>query len=93
VFVWDEKKRQANLLKHELDFEDAHIVYFAPDKATYPALRLPELRFVDIALAEFAGRVLALVYTRRGQDIRIISFRPASRRERRLYEPDKLGKG
>jgi len=77
VFVWDEKKRQANLIKHELDFEDAHLVYNAPDKATYPVFRPSELRYVDVALAEFAGRVLALVYTRRGQDIRIISFRPA----------------
>jgi len=32
VFVWDEKKREANLLKHKLDFNDAHYVFNAKTK-------------------------------------------------------------
>jgi uncharacterized protein len=43
---------------------------------------------MDVALAVVKGRLLTLVYTERGEDIRIISFRNASREERRQYEED-----
>jgi uncharacterized DUF497 family protein len=36
-------------------------------------------------MADVLGRVLILVYTPRGEAIRVISFRPANRRERRKY--------
>jgi uncharacterized DUF497 family protein len=44
---------------------------------------------LDLALVVVRGRVLALVYTERGDDVRVISFRHASREERRQYEQDK----
>ena len=43
---------------------------------------------MDVALAVLKGRLLSLVYTERGEDIRVISFRPASREERKQYEED-----
>ena len=43
---------------------------------------------MDIALAVVRGRVLTLIYTERGEDVRVISFRPASREERKHYEQD-----
>lgn len=43
---------------------------------------------MDLAMAEVQGKLLALIYTRRGEDIRVISFRPASREERKQYEKD-----
>jgi uncharacterized protein len=89
VFVWDEAKRKSNIKKHGLDFKDAHLVYDDPDKCTYEACRDDESRWMDIALVAIRGRVLALVYTERGEDVRVISFRPASREERKLYEEDK----
>jgi hypothetical protein len=88
VFVWDETKRRSNLKKHGLDFKDAHLVYDNPDKCTYRARFEAEHRLMDIAMAVAKGRVLALVYTERGEDVRVISFRPASREERRQYELD-----
>jgi uncharacterized DUF497 family protein len=42
-----------------------------------------------VAMAVIHGRLLALVYTERGDDVRVISFRPASREERKQYEQDK----
>jgi len=89
VFVWDEAKRKSNLEKHGLDFVDAHLVYDNPEKCTYDSSRAGEQRLMDIAFALVKGRLLALVYTERGEDVRVISFRPASREERKQYEQDK----
>jgi uncharacterized DUF497 family protein len=85
VYEWDESKREANLKKHRLDFRDAYWVYDHPGKVTYRIERRTEVRFQDIALVEVAGSILSLVYTMRGQNVRVISFRFASRRERRIY--------
>lgn len=89
MFVWDEAKRESNLRKHGLDFRDAHLVYENPEKCTYDSSRKGERRWMDIAFAVVKGRLLALVYTERGDDVRVISFRPASREEREQYEQDK----
>jgi len=89
MFVWDEAKRKSNLSKHGLDFNDAHLVYDNPDKCTYDSSREGELRLMDLALAVIHGKLLALIYTERGNDVRVISFRPASREEREQYEQDK----
>ena len=88
MFVWDEAKRQSNLKKHGLDFKDAHLVYDNPDKCTYDSSRAGEPRLMDVALAVVRERVLTLIYTERGDDVRVISFRPASREERKQYEED-----
>ena len=89
MFVWDEAKRESNLRKHGLDFRDAHLVYENPDKCTYDSSREGERRWMDIAFAVVKGRLLTLVYTERGDDVRVISFRPASREERKQYEQDR----
>jgi uncharacterized protein len=88
VFVWDETKRRSNLKKHGLDFNDAHLVYENPDKCTYDASRDDECRLMDVALAVVRGRLLTLVYTEQNDKVRVISFRHASRTERKQYEED-----
>jgi uncharacterized protein len=88
VYVWDEQKRESNLKKHGLDFRDAHLVYENPDKCTYDASRNDEYRLMDVAMAVVNGRVLTLVYTERDDQVRVISFRNASRTERKQYEED-----
>lgn len=88
MYVWNEAKRKSNLRKHGLDFKDAYLVYENPDKCTYEASRDDEYRFMDVALAVVKGRLLSLVCAERGNDVRVISFRNASREERRQYEED-----
>lgn len=85
MYEWDEAKRLSNLLKHRLDFRDAQLVYDSPNKITYRIQDRAEQRLKDVALVEIAGNVLSLVYTMRGRNVRVISFRYASRRERRIY--------
>ena len=88
MYVWDEVKRKSNLQKHGLDFRDAHLVYENPDKCTYDASRDDEYRLMDVALAVINGRLLTLVYTEQDDNVRVISFRNASRTERKQYEED-----
>lgn len=82
-YEWDENKRQANIKKHGLDFMDASRVYEAVCKLTVP-LRSDEDRWMDIADVGRDSMVLILVYMYRGETVRCISFRKASRKERRL---------
>jgi hypothetical protein len=89
MIVWDERKRQTNLVKHGLDFADAYLVYDNPEKVTFSSPRGGEDRKLDVAIVETAGRFLSLLYIHRSEDVRIISFRVASRIERRRYEQHK----
>lgn len=88
MYAWDEAKRKSNLRKHGLDFKDAYLVYENSNKCTYDASRYDEYRLMDVALAVVRGRVLTLVYTENEDEVRIISFRHASREERKRYEED-----
>lgn len=86
MYEWDEAKRAINLKKHGFDFADADLVYENPNKITLHEVRREEPRLLDIAIVEVAGVTLTLVYVVRGYNIRIISFRRASRKERRIYD-------
>lgn len=66
MYEWDEAKREANLRKHGLDFDDANLVYENPNKITFAQDGRGETRWRDIALVELNGSVLCLVYTIRG---------------------------
>ena len=92
MIVWDEAKRQANLEKHGFDFADAYLVYDNPEKVTVTFVRNGESRKLDTAIVEVLGAILALVYVDRGEDARVISFRYASRQERRRYEKARADK-
>jgi hypothetical protein len=86
VYEWDEAKRDANVKKHGYDFADADLVYENPGKFTIHTVRRGEPRKQDVAIVETYGVILTLVYVVRGYNIRIISFRKASRKERRAYD-------
>ena len=83
MFEWDENKRIANLKNHHLDFADADWVFDSPNRKTGSVMRNGERRWMDYA--EVDGVVLVLVYTRRGDQIRVISYRRASRKERSAF--------
>ncbi len=85
AYAWDEQKRVVNMIQHGLDFAEAYLVYENPNKFTFDVRRKGEDRIQDIALVEVNGLVLTLVYVLRGSRVRCISFRAASRRERKVY--------
>lgn len=85
IYEWDETKRRANIAKHGYDLADGDLVYEAPGKVTIDSHRSHEHRWLDLAEIDGELAVLTLTYTRRGEAVRFISLRPASRKERRIY--------
>ena len=81
----DPNKASSYLRKHGIDFADA-VSAFSDDLAiTVEDKRFEEERFIMLGTDAF-GRVLVIVYTLRGNKIRIISARKATRPERQQYE-------
>jgi uncharacterized DUF497 family protein len=85
-FEWDLVKAKANLLQHGADFADA-ATSFDDERALTVADpdSESEERFLTIAKGA-NGRVLVTCFAFRGETIRVISSRKASRSERRRYE-------
>ena len=84
-FEWDEAKRQANIIKHKIDFVDAVTIY-DPGKFTYTYKSngdYGEERYVSIGILD--DKEIAVVYTTRNDKRRIISVRRARINERKLY--------
>ncbi len=81
-FEWDERKRVTNLEKHGLDFLDVAEV-FEVSHVVVPSTISSELRFLAISVMQ--NRFVTVVYTMRGEIIRIISFRRSRHEERRKY--------
>ena len=86
MYEWDSAKARRNLQKHGVDFADA--VPVLEDELAL-TVRDPhgrsEERFITIG-CDALGRLLVVVFTWRGERIRIISARSATSHERRHYE-------
>ena len=87
TFEWNEQKAEQNLRKHKVSFEEAKTVFGDPYAITIPDPQhsTSESRFIDVGYSS-RRRLLVVVYTERGLNIRIISSRLATRRERKVYE-------
>ena len=85
IFEWDPEKANSNVAKHGIDFEEAVEVFFDPFYQGGEVSVDGERR--DFILGySLTQRMLLVVYTERGRHTRIISARPATRQERKLYE-------
>jgi uncharacterized DUF497 family protein len=86
-FEWDQEKAQQNLKKHGVSFEEAATIFGDPFSLTIddPVHSPEEQRFITLGYSE-VQRLLVVVHTDRGENIRIISARTAIRRERETYE-------
>jgi uncharacterized DUF497 family protein len=85
-YEWDEKKRKSNLAKHRLDFADAWKILESNDAITLkdPKHSQSELRFLTIGYFRDELCVVAVVHTARQKKTRIISFRHANKKERKI---------
>ena len=88
MIEWDEVKEEANLRRRGLSLRLAELVFEGPfveeedTRSDYG-----ETRFVAAGpVAEFGDRIHIVVYTWRGTNRRIISFRKANDREVRKYQ-------
>jgi uncharacterized DUF497 family protein len=83
-FTWSATKRATNLKSHGLDFVDVPRVFdavtftFEDDRFSYG-----EQRFITLGL--LAGIPVSIVHTENEHEIRVISFRKATRNEAKIY--------
>jgi uncharacterized DUF497 family protein len=86
-FEWDPRKAAANVRKHRLSFEEARTAFAEPLGRVVddPRHSTYEEREVLIGRTD-RGRLVAVMFTERGDTVRIISARHATRRERMNYE-------
>ncbi len=81
-FEWSSIKELSNIDKHGISFVAAARVFFS-EYYEGRSDRYGEIRY--LAVGEVEGRVLAVVYTRRGEKYRIISARRARKDEEAIY--------
>jgi uncharacterized DUF497 family protein len=85
-FCWDSEKARSNLVKHGVRFEQACEVFFDPFVRLLDATPEDEAREAALGLTEEWTLLFVVHLVREEETIRIISARPATREERRLYE-------
>jgi uncharacterized protein len=84
-FEWDHVKDEVNREKHGVSFSEASEVFAGPT-VTAPDERFPygEERLLTVG-ENRSGHVLVIAHTRRGRRIRLISARPANKKERQAF--------
>jgi len=87
LFEWDKNKAKKNIEIHELSFDEASTVFKDTLSLTIhdPLHSNEEDRFTLIGNS-VKNRLLVIVHTERGDKIRIISARKATKKERKQYE-------
>jgi len=86
-FEWDTEKAARNCRKHGVSFHEAATVFSDPFSTTYhdPDHSATEDRSITVGMS-WSGRVIIVAHTDRGDNVRIISARTTTPRERRHYE-------
>ena len=86
-FIWNRDKAAANLRKHGVSFDEAMMAFNDPLSIAVPDPdhSTAEQRWLLVGHTT-AGRLLVVAHSEAADEIRIISARPATRRERHAYE-------
>jgi len=87
-FEWDEGNSAKNEAKHGVtDRESEEIFFNTPRVVALSSKAGKESRYVALGRT-YGSRLLTVVFTVRAGRIRVISARPMSRNERRVYEKE-----
>ena len=86
-FEWDDNKEKINLSKHGIDFSTAALVFQDENRIEFydEAHSEDEDRYITIGQINGVAIIVMVVYTERGDTIRLISARRATSQERRRY--------
>ncbi len=86
-FEWDPNKAKINWQKHRVSFEEAATALKDSMSVTGadPAHSYTEDRYITFGVSE-RGRLLVVAHTEKGESIRVISARVATKGERKIYE-------
>ena len=87
LFEWDPSKAKGNIKIHGISFDEASTAFADTlSLAIYDPLHSEEEdRFILIGNSH-KNRLLVIVHTERGENVRIISARKATKKERKQYE-------
>lgn len=83
-FEWEEEKASSNFAKHGVSFEEAASIFLDINYVLVPDATHHD-RFLALGFSQLA-RLLVVVHVERGERVRIISARPATRREAATYD-------
>jgi uncharacterized DUF497 family protein len=83
-FEYDQVKSVMNNAKHGIDFEKASVLWSDPGLKIATGRTLNEERWIAIGLIQ--GKHWSVVFTPRGDAVRIISARRSRRKEIEFYE-------
>lgn len=86
---WDPAKNASNQRKHGISFEDASAVFETPDWVEWICSEpgADEERYMIVG--RVGWKIVSVVYTERGDTIRLISAREANQNERRQFREGK----
>ena len=88
-FEWDEGNSGKNEQKHGVTDREAEEIFFnKPLLIGRSQKGAPEVRYAALGKT-YGSRFLPVVFTIRSRRIRVISARPMSKKERKLYEEEK----
>jgi uncharacterized DUF497 family protein len=86
-FEWDDEKEKINITKHGIDFTTAALVFKDDNRLEVYDVEHSEYedRYITIGIIDGVAYLVMVVYTERGEAIRLISARKATNAERRRY--------
>jgi hypothetical protein len=86
-FDWNPEKAKANLLKHQVNFDEASTIFDDPQFITFldEEHSADEERYITIGLSN-KNRLLMVAHTERSENIRIISARKVTKNEEKFYQ-------
>jgi len=86
-FQWDEGNINKNLVEHQVEDWESEQVFFNEPMLVLddPKHSLVEKRWAAFGRTD-AGRLLVVIFTKRGNLLRVISARDMNRKEMKYYE-------
>lgn len=86
-FEWNQEKAASNIKKHGVSFDEAVTVFWDKNALIIndPDHSEDEDRFILLGMSENL-RILVVIHCERGNTIRLISARTATKQERKQYE-------
>jgi uncharacterized DUF497 family protein len=85
-FTWDPAKAASNRKKHGISFEEAITVFDDPLLVFAPDLEHGERRYVAVGVSSLERLLFVVSVEIDNDDLRIVTARKATTRERRYYE-------
>lgn len=87
-FEWDKANSGKNERKHGVTDRESEEIFFNNPLVVAPGSKIGrEIRYAALGKT-YGSRLLTVIFTVRSSRVRVISARPMSRKERKIYEKE-----